>query len=115
MIAFVCLIVFGVFGLLKSSDAYRLAVQQAVDNHAIIEALGQPVEPGFLMSGNIQLNGASGEANLAIPLSGPKGSGTLYAIATKSAGEWTYSRLEMVISGSGTRIDLLEPAAVGDL
>ena len=111
MIAFFALIFFGIFGLLKSSDAYRLAVEKAKAHPAVVEALGSPVEEGLLVTGNINLNGSSGEADLAIPLSGPKGKGALYLVATKSAGQWNYSQLELVVSGSGTRIDLLAPVA----
>ena len=38
--------------------------------------------------------------------SGPKGKGTIYAVATKSAGEWTYSKLEVKIDSTGETIDL---------
>jgi Cytochrome oxidase complex assembly protein 1 len=39
---------------------------------AVIEALGSPIKEGFFVSGNTNVNGASGEANLSIPISGPR-------------------------------------------
>src|SRR6059058_5881080 len=56
-----------------------------------------PITDGFLVSGNTNVNGASGEANLSIPVSGPKGKGTIYAAATKSLGRWNYSGLVLEI------------------
>jgi Cytochrome oxidase complex assembly protein 1 len=38
-------------------------------------------------SGKTNVTGLSGEAELAISISGRKGKGTIYVIATKSAGE----------------------------
>ena len=38
--------------------------------------------------GQPNVNGAPGEANLAIPSSDPKGKGTFYVAATKSIGIW---------------------------
>lgn len=73
----------------------------------MIEALGSPVTEGLLVSGNTNVNGASGEANLAIPVSGPKGKGTVYVAAKKSLGRREYSGLVLEIANTHQRIDLL--------
>src|SRR6266404_2068327 len=78
---------------------------------AVIEALGSPITVGFLVSGNTNVNGASGEANLSIPVSGPKGKGTIYVAATKSLGRWNYSGLVLEIANTHQRIDLLGSSA----
>jgi hypothetical protein len=56
-------------------------------------------------SGKTNVTGPSGEAELAISISGRKGKGTIYVIATKSAGEWQYSKL-IVKTDNGETIDL---------
>ena len=61
----------------------------------------------MFLSGKTNVNGASGEADLAIPISGPKGKAKVYAVATKRAGRWTYSTLEVAVDGRNDRIDLL--------
>ena len=101
-----------VFGAMKSTDVYKDALSQARGNSAVIEALGTPIKDGFLVSGNTNVNGASGEANLAIPISGPKGKGTIYVSAKKSLGQWRYSGLVVEVGQTHERIDLLQsPAA----
>src|SRR5437867_9675958 len=40
---------------------------------AVIEVLGSPITVGVLVSGNTNVNGASGETNRAIPVSGTRG------------------------------------------
>jgi photosystem II stability/assembly factor-like uncharacterized protein len=64
-----------------------------------------PVNDGLIISDG---NGASGEANLSIPITGPKGKGTVYVAAKKSLGRWNYSGLIVEIEKTHQRIDLLE-------
>jgi len=105
-VLFACSIFFVVTKAMKSSDAYQGAFNKAKDDPRVVAALGKPIEPGYFISGSANVNGPSGEAELAIPISGPKGKGTIYLVATKSAGEWTYSKLEVEVQGTGERIDL---------
>ena len=105
---FIILIFAIVFGMMKSSDAYKDALAIAKTNQYVQEALGSPLEEGLLVMGNINVNGSSGHADLAIPVSGPHGSGTIYVVASKSAGRWTILKLVMEIKASNERIDLLQ-------
>ena len=75
---------------------------------AVEMALGTPIEEGLFVVGNINISGSSGQADLAIPISGPHGKGTIYAMAEKSAGQWTFSTLVVEIKTTGERIDLME-------
>ena len=47
----------------------------------------------------------------SIPISGPKGKGTIYFVASKFAGEWTFSKLIVEVEKTGERIDLIQEAA----
>ena len=105
--AFIALIAMIVFSAMKSSDVYKDALAKAKAEPAVIEALGSPIKDGMFVSGNTNVNGGSGEANLAIPISGPKGKGTLYVVATKSVGIWNYSSLVVEVTQTKQRIDLL--------
>ena len=96
-----------VLGAVKQSDVYREAVDRARSHPDVVTALGEPVEPGWFVSGSVNVSGPSGEASLAIPLEGPAGEGTLYVEATKEAGTWRYQTLEVAVEGGGPRIDLL--------
>jgi hypothetical protein len=93
---------------MKSTEVYKEALARAKANSAVIEALGSPIKEGFLVSGNTNVNGASGEANLSIPISGPNGKSTIYLAANKSLGRWNYSGLVVEIAKTHQRIDLLQ-------
>jgi hypothetical protein len=96
-----------VFGSIKSSDVYQGALTEAMANPELLDALGEPIKAGLIPSGSISVENTTGEASLAIPISGPKGKGTLYVEAAKSAGTWTYTVLEVAVDGQPGRIDLL--------
>src|SRR3954451_18890614 len=66
------------FVFLSNSDVARLALATAESNPKMVERLGQPIEKGWFISGSVEVTPASGHAELAIPISGPKGRGTLY-------------------------------------
>jgi hypothetical protein len=100
-----------VFSAVKSTDVYKDAFARAKAHPAVIEALGSPITEGFLVSGNTNVNGASGEANLSIPIAGAKGNGTIYVAARKSLGRWNYSGLVVEIAKTHQRIDLLQRPA----
>lgn len=96
------------FRLFASSDAYVMAVAAARADPRVTERLGTPLETGFFSTGSIHVSGGGGgSANLAIPLKGPKASGTLYVVARRSAGEWTLLRLSLD-AGDGKRTELIE-------
>ncbi len=92
---------------MKSSDVYKDALVKAQSNPAVVEALGSPITTGFFTGGSINSSGPSGDAAFSIPLSGPKGKGTIQLEAKKSGGEWTYSTLVVDIENPEQRIDLL--------
>jgi len=111
LVVFVGSILFVVFSAMKSTDVYKDALARAKADPAVIQAVGLPIKDGFLVSGNTNVNGASGESNLAIPISGPKGKGTIYVSAKKSLGQWNYSGLVVEIGQTHERIDLLQRSA----
>jgi hypothetical protein len=103
----------GIFALImswmRSSDVALEAVARAQANPAVAQKLGGRIEEGWLTSGSINVGtGGSGEANLAVPISGPKGNGTVYVMARRIAGVWNYSQMIAGIESTGEKIDLLE-------
>jgi hypothetical protein len=99
--------VLSLFYLIRSSDSATLAIATAEANPLLTRRLGQPLKVGWMVTGSIEVTPASGHAELAIPISGPKGRGTVYAEARKSAGLWHLELLQFGADGSDERLDLL--------
>ncbi len=104
-----CVAAFAAFilGVMKSSDAYSGALARARAAPAAIVALGTPIKEGWLVTGNIHVSGSSGQAALAIPVAGPRGSATLYVEASKSMGEWHFDRLVLQVDRTNEWIDII--------
>ncbi len=96
-----------VFAAIRSSDAVKESLLRAQSNPLVVQKLGTPIEEGWLVAGNINVSGPSGDADLAVPISGPKAKGKIYVTAHKSAGVWRYSVMTAAIEGSDQTINLL--------
>ncbi len=97
-----------VFGMMKSSGAYQGAVAKARAHPLVQQAIGTPIEEGMFVTGNINVSGSSGEADLSIPISGPDGQATIQVVAARAAGQWTFSTLVVEIKNTEQTIDLLK-------
>ena len=107
-VGFICLIAFVVFGAMKSSDVYKTALATAKADLRVTGALGSPIEAGYFITGSTHASGSSGDADLTVPISGPNGKGTIYFVASKFAGKWTFSKLVVVVGKTGEEIDLTD-------
>lgn len=107
--AFVLAILFVVSTAMRSSDVYRIALERAQASPEVAAQLGTPVEPGFFTGGSIKIENSTGEADLNIPLSGPRGEATLNVVASKRAGVWHFERMH--VQAADAAIDLLQPDA----
>ena len=107
VVAFIAAVVAGVFTLIGKSGACTIAMEQARASQQVRDRLGEPLEQGLFVSGNINTSGPAGRAVLSIPVSGPRGKGTLYLLATKSMGVWKCDALQLAVEGEAKRIDVL--------
>jgi hypothetical protein len=102
-----------VFAAMKNSDVAKEALLHAQANPLLVQKLGKPIEAGWLVSGSINVSGSSGDADLAVPISGPKGQGKIYVTARKGVGAWEYQVMLATVEGSDQRINLLSDATAG--
>jgi hypothetical protein len=83
---------------LKQTAPYRLAVEQASKSQAVQQQLGRPLEPAWLALGQIDEERGYGE--LTLRLKGPRGKGTVRAIAeTADGGDWRLVFLDVACYG----------------
>jgi len=110
MVLFVGAIVTLLVGAIRGSDVAKEAVARAQSNALVMQRLGAPISEGWFVGGSINVSPGSGDADLSVPISGPKGKGTVYVKAQKSAGAWAYNLMVATVDGSGEKIDLLANA-----
>ncbi|MCF7787975.1 MAG: cytochrome c oxidase assembly factor 1 family protein [Prosthecobacter sp.] len=92
--------------VIQKTDVYEDAFKR-VQNSAEVQAeLGTPIETGWAFSGSVNYKNGSGNAEFTVPVTGPKGEGSMNVKADKSSGaEWKYSTLEVEFP-DGHKVDL---------
>jgi hypothetical protein len=111
-VALIALGVFAVFWSLGESQPVQLALEIARTNPQVVARLGEPIERGKIVTGNLKATGGgNADAELSFSLSGPKGSGRVNLAATECAREWKFQTLEITFAGYTRATDLLKEAS----
>lgn len=98
-----------VFGILRNSTPYQMALSEVQDDERLQDRLGEPiVEASWFPTGNISRGGGRGNASLSFDVSGPEGRATIYVDAQMEAGRWRLTRLEADIQHR-ERLTLVPP------
>jgi hypothetical protein len=96
-----------VFTSFHKSDVFQQAMAKAKDNVQVRDAMGEPIRAAWMVMGNLHINGGSGSADMAIPISGPRGKAVIRLVAHKDGGVWKFTFLQVTINGRDGNIDLL--------
>ncbi|MCX7935587.1 MAG: cytochrome c oxidase assembly factor 1 family protein [Planctomycetota bacterium] len=110
-VAGVAAIIFLAFAAMKQTDVYRESLRLVANSPQAAAALGTPISDGWWVSGNVNVQNGSGEADLRYPVSGPKGEGVVAVEASRRNGVWHLRSL--TLEHAGQRIDLLAGARSG--
>jgi hypothetical protein len=107
-------LVVGFFGRLsgpmESSWAYEQGLQLVRSSPQAVEVLGHPIEAGKV-DGWVRISGETGDAELSVPVSGPRGSGVLELVARKRSERWSFERATLDVFARDRRLDLMSGAA----
>jgi hypothetical protein len=92
-------------GIMKDTDVYKMSFHAIQNNPEVVEMIGIPIEAGFFVSGNINTGGATeGEASIQYTITGPKGEGETYVVASKKRGKWIMHELGVYIKDNDKSI-----------
>lgn len=100
-------IFFFVTGIMKNSEAYELSFAELKNNTEVIQMLGNPIDSGFFVTGQIRTGGGSGNAEISYSISGPNGEATAYVYAVKEMGKWKLLQLIVHSESLQQRINII--------
>ena len=92
--------------MMKDSKPYQVSLYQVKQSSEVVAQLGTPINSGFV-NGNIASSGAGGTANFSYGIEGPKGSGTVYVIASKQFDSWSLQCLVVSYEDSTKRTAII--------
>jgi len=84
-----------------------MAIAAAESNPAIRQRLGGLIKRSFFISENTDISVSSSHTDLSIPVSGPRGKATIYAVVQKSAGLWKFESLDSAFDQTSSRMTVL--------
>lgn len=87
-----------VFGSIRSSGAYQTALQEVRTNEQAVAQLGEPIEPGWWVTGSIEISGGSGDADFTFPVNGSRQNGRVHVVAFRENSEWSLTRLTLTVN-----------------
>lgn len=106
MLLFFVAMFVGIGGMMKDSKPYQVSLYQVKQSSEVVAQLGTPINSGFV-NGNIASSGAGGTANFSYGIEGPKGSGTVYVIASKQFDSWSLQCLVVSYEDSTKRTAII--------
>lgn len=95
-----------IMGSFRNSDVYKEAMAKASASPQVRDRMGEPIQAAWFISGQLNVSGSTGQANLSIPITGPSGKGVIRAVASKN-GVWRFTCLRVEVRGQPSIIDLL--------
>ncbi len=96
-----------VFGALKSSEPYQMALEKVQQDPQVIDRLGEPIEDAtWFPAGNLTTEDGRGSASLHFTVKGPKGEAVVGTQARRIGGQWGLTTVDVTFK-DGQRI-LLE-------
>ncbi|MGO9639913.1 MAG: cytochrome c oxidase assembly factor Coa1 family protein [Candidatus Acidiferrales bacterium] len=90
---FVILMLSAVEFSFRSSDVYREALVRAGQSPCVAQRVGLPLTVGWFVSGSINETNQEGNAELSLPVHGPKGKASLDVTAERHHGVWEIKSL----------------------
>lgn len=95
------------FGHIKDSEPYRLALTVVQNDPTVIERLGKPVSDGLVPCGELDVRGEGGSATLYFRVRGPNGEARVNTQARRIGGVWGLTTLDVTFAdGQRTAIAL---------
>jgi Cytochrome oxidase complex assembly protein 1 len=64
---------------------------------------------GWFLEGGVNVDVAknSGDADILVPIKGPKGTAFVHTIGVREGGVWTIQEMTATVEGTGNTVDLL--------
>jgi hypothetical protein len=92
----------------RNSTVYQEALTRAAQNSQVTDRIGIPLQPSLIASGQLNVAGSTGTANMRIPITGSRGKATIALDARKKDGIWTFQTLEVKFEGQSEVVNLLQ-------
>lgn len=100
---------------LRSSEPYRMTIETAVKNPAVIKELGEPVVDATLFPmGGVNVRNDEGDANFVVKIEGPNGEAAVASEAKRRGGKWRLTYLHVTFDSNAADVTIIERGGAAD-
>ena len=92
----------------RKSIVYHEALDRAGRSPEAVSRIGEPLQPGRVLQGRINVSGSTGTANMNIPIAGPRGKAIIVLDARKAHGAWVFRTLYVRFDRQPGTVNLLD-------
>ena len=92
-------------GMFTNSEPYKIAMSAARENLTVQDQIGADFKKDGGISGQAKFSGAEGNAEMAVPIRGAKGTGVINIVAEEKGGKWVFTVLNL--NHNGVFVDFL--------
>lgn len=107
VVFFIGSLFYGVSSILEESEPYTYALEKINNDPQLVELLGAPIEKDGMPQGNLNWDNGKKNADMKIPIAGPKGNGMLFIVAHGENDTWIYDEIRVTIK-ENEEFNLLE-------
>lgn len=100
--------------LVTSSTPYRESMLEVRLHPAVIARLGTPIDTGWLISGRHRSENGVFILDIAVPVTGPKGAGTVFLEASKQDESWVVDRIIVEVKNQKEMMNLAPPESTSN-
>jgi len=107
-LVFIPLFMMPLMGMMKG-EAYDLSLVNIQANEEVMSLIGEPMKPGYFVTGSVSTSGPKGQASLQYSISGPNGKATAIVYAFKELGEWKLHQVVVLDKQNQKQIHVVTP------
>lgn len=96
-----------VFAFIRNTEPVQASLAAARASTELKQALGEPIEMGWLVTGNVNSENNQTDAEVTVPVAGPRGMASIHTVGTRTgSAKWQFSEMTATVDGTGQVIDL---------
>ncbi|MEZ4489724.1 MAG: cytochrome c oxidase assembly factor Coa1 family protein [Cyanobacteriota/Melainabacteria group bacterium] len=94
----------------KKTAPYKKLAGLMENDPRLKAALGDNIVREGMPTGDFKIENDRGRINMTFPVKGSKASGKLHIVGRKAAGDWSWSKIELILPDSAKAINLIDVA-----
>lgn len=95
------------FAFIRNTEPVKASLAAARSSIELKQAVGEPIEMGWLVTGSFRSENNQTEAEVTFPVAGPRGQASIHAVGKRAgSAKWQFSEMNATVDLTGQVIEL---------